>query len=292
MIDDMRAHPRFIDALHQQAREFLAHFDDDPALHRTFIDVGRLVIGALALHLDATGGVTHRRLRTLAGEGRVLSAGRATALLMQLRRLRYLEPVAESAKGAAKRYLPTLRLVEGFRERIRLHLSALALVTPDIAPLIEQLGDARVFQAFVGHFGERVLAITRLRRVDITGFNVLIAHDVGVALAFVLFEKSASEAYCRLHGSPIVSVAGLAKRFGASRTQILRLLRDTENAGFIRRGPTQAALAVEPAFHDAFQTFWAIYFIALASSASPTLRAISADSGVAPSSPQRAVAVS
>lgn len=276
MIADMRSQPRFKEALHQNARELLTRHYNDPALHRSFVDGGRQVLAVLALYLGATGGVTHRRLRDLAGEGTVLSTGRATALLMQMRWMGYLEPVVETKRGAAKRYLQTPQLVADFLFRLRIDLAALELVAPEIALMTAQLDDPQFVQAFIADFGASVLSASRMTHVPTAPISAFYLRSAGMATLFAIYEHAAGEDYRSRHGSAGVSSTELAKLFGVSRTQIVRLLRDAERAGFIRQNAKQALLEVEPAFVDPFEAFWAIYFIGLVSSTCRTFQAMEA----------------
>ena len=276
MIADMRAQPRFVEALHLNARELLTRHYNDPALHRSFIDGGRQFLGILALYLGATGGVTHRRLRDLAGEGNILSTGRATALLMQMRWMGYLQPVAESKRGVAKTYLPTSQLVSDCAFRVRIDMSALALVLPEIAPMLQQLDDRRVFDLFMADFGASALSASRETHVPTAPISAFYLRSAGMATLFAIYEYAAGESYRGVYGSAAIAATELAKQFGVSRTQIVRLLHDAERAGFVRQDTKQTSLEVQPAFVDLFETFWAIYFIGLVSSTCRTFRALSA----------------
>lgn len=274
MIADMRAQPRFVEALHQNARELLARHYSDPALHRSFIDGGQQFLGILALYMGATGGVTHRRLRDLAGEGGALSTGRATALLLHMRWMGYLLPTAESKRGASKTYLPTPQLVADCVYRFRIDMAALLLIAPEIAPLMQQLDDRRVFDLFLADIGASALNASRNPHVPTASISAFFLRSAGMATLFAIYEYSAGDEYRNIHNSPAVLATELSKSFGVSRTQIMRLLRDAGRAGFIRRDAKHMSLEVEPLFVNLFETFWAIYYIGLVSSACRTIRGL------------------
>ncbi len=54
----------------------LALYDAEPKINATFSDMGTFGLGLLALYLDASGGIMHRRLAGLSRTSTILSSAR------------------------------------------------------------------------------------------------------------------------------------------------------------------------------------------------------------------------
>src|SRR5690242_7761717 len=102
LIAAVRSHPRFGEALHHSVTKAIDHITIDPQLHGTFRDLGHVMLASLALFMDATGGLTHRRLRDLSANSGALSSGRAAALLLRLQFIGYVKGAPDHKNGSVQ----------------------------------------------------------------------------------------------------------------------------------------------------------------------------------------------
>lgn len=272
-IAEMRAQPGFHDAMWRSIRGALRLNDDDPALHDLIADSSSMFLGLVALHLDATGGLTHRRLREVAGIEGALSAGRVSALLMRMQMIGYIRAARDHAPGTPKPYRPTPRMIAAFRARYRLDLEAIEAMAPDMADLLSRYDDPESFRTFTGILGACTLRAVRAPR---PGKHVLEPVGVNRAGGQVLISllDAAAEAAGRFPaaGPAPVSISALARRFRVSRTQILRILRQAEAAGLFIRGGKEGEGVVQPLLVETFEALYAESYVGLAASAHRALR--------------------
>ncbi|MEI9887115.1 MAG: hypothetical protein WDN08_11560 [Rhizomicrobium sp.] len=257
-VDQMRAHPRFSDSIRMAARASLAGFDDSLNVDRSVNDVGRYYLGILALYLDATGGLTHRRLRALCARIGTFSSGRATAILWQLRRIGYVTPATDHVNGSMRVYLPTAEMTRSFRNHMRSGFQALVVVEPHIAPLLSRFDDPEIFRLFLEQLGDGAIDAATNEDAQTKPVAKLWARANGLLFLQSLF-MAADDGGALPSLKPFaISVAAEARRFRCSRTHIRSLLRDIERAGFIARDAADGALCFTPLGHDTIQRFYAI----------------------------------
>src|SRR3569832_1069561 len=97
--------PHLEDAMRRLSRNMLALAAGDRAIDGIVKDAGRFFAAGMAMTLHATGGLTLPRLKQFCIDSGLISPGRARALLLYLRFLRYVEPVPGIKRGGA--YVPT-----------------------------------------------------------------------------------------------------------------------------------------------------------------------------------------
>ncbi|MEO8113743.1 MAG: hypothetical protein ABI655_05150 [Phenylobacterium sp.] len=265
-IAHMRAKPRFHDAMQNALRGISGHNADHPAFRRLVADLGILVLGVIALYLDATGGLTHRRLRDLAGSGGMLSAGRASALLMRMQMIGWVAAVRDHPRGAAKLYRPTPQMIAAFQTRYRLELESIQMMAPDAAELLARYDQPEGFRAFMAEYGGAMLRGLARPRPPVNAL-MAIGNRRGGALVLAALGDAASEAagYFPAPGPVKVSVAAFARRFGVSRTHVVSILREAAAAGFYRPGGvTEGEGEVLPTLAEAASHLYAEGFISVA----------------------------
>nr|QQZ50136.1 hypothetical protein JKL49_26830 [Phenylobacterium glaciei] len=146
--------------MRSSVRGAVAYYDAAPALHRDVKDVSRFLLGVLALYLDATGGLTHRRLRELSGKSGILSAGTATAVLLRLQLIGYVTRT-DAANGHSRPYKPTPAMEAAFRGRMRIEFEALTHLTDETAEMLARFDEPAVFSMLMAMMGA-----SRCRRLD------------------------------------------------------------------------------------------------------------------------------
>jgi hypothetical protein len=260
----IKSHPRFLEAVRAASSSLLA-IQRKP--RRLTDDLGRLVISHLALYLhfsrDATdprSGLSISRMTALCVEQRVCSRGRSLAVLTALRLAGYLNPVPNQNDRRLRLLSPTEQLIVACRQ----YWEALFVGTVRVirAPFDASaaLENAEVFAAFMCVFGLYFCAGVRLVPAGskLTSF----AHrsaGLGVLWSMLL----ACEPHDPRGPSPPVpvSIAVLARRFGVSRTQVLRILDDAVAVSFLeRRGGDGLMVSVLPPLVDAMANFYVTAF--------------------------------
>jgi hypothetical protein len=221
-------HPAFAGAHRQAIEGALGFAQRNPAFQAMMLDTGGFFLCFVTLYMHATTGITHRRLRELAGGG-MLSAGRATALLWRLRHGRFVE------QGAGRSYVPTQILRDGMRRRLRIEFEALLPLEPGVRVILDRFDQDAMFDGFVRAMGSVMLEDVRRPAIipRLEAFDRIGARAAGILTIYALVGALPEQPVYPPSGVPPVSVSGLARRFGVSRRQILRLLREMEEAGFI-----------------------------------------------------------
>ena len=110
-------------------------------------DRARALLGHAVLYLDATArpddprsGLTATRLKALCVETGICSAGRAGAMLGLMRMGRYVAPASAADDRRVRRLVPTERLLEMQRVRLKYQFEALAMLLPEGRDALRMLG--------------------------------------------------------------------------------------------------------------------------------------------------------
>lgn len=262
LLPSIRANPAMDAAMRASVGGALAYFHENPVLHRNVRDVGRLILCFVALYLDATGGLTHRRLRALSGQTGVISAGTATAVLFRMRAIGYVDREEGSGTGVQRRYVPTPEMVETFRRRLRIELGSAALVVDGLNDVLARLDEPEVFRTLVAELGQEVIHAARNPRADLDPINKLSVRTAGILILWDIIRAAeqpgalfASEAEVE------ISVAALAKRYQVSRSHVLSILRDLSEAGYLERLSRDGLWLLKPELREALLTFFAIIYL-------------------------------
>lgn len=236
-VNAAKAHPQFAQTQRAATEGALAVYDAEPIMQGALRDVGRYVAGLMALHLHATGGLTLARLRAVCTEVGITGRGRAMAILMMLRMIGYVRQVERPGDARVKVYVPTPSMQAAFRARTRVDLEALAIMEPDLAPVLARFDAPDGFEAFARCAGQALLLALGERRPMKPGLNLFSARAAGVVILYYMM-LGAEPGDGFPPSRPIrASINHLAKRFAVSRTHVLRLLREAEREGFLRRAP-------------------------------------------------------
>ncbi len=179
----VRSHPGFPMALHQSVTGALALSDEGVGLHSALKDIGKFVLGIVALYLDATGGLSHRRLRTLSGGGGFASAGRATAVLLRLRSIGYVD---RDRSTGSLRYVPNVRMRDAFRDRFRLELEAFRQVAPELAPVLLRFDEPAMFSGFMAEMGTLALGAAVRPMTSLAAFQAYTQRDSALLVLYAL----------------------------------------------------------------------------------------------------------
>lgn len=256
----MRDDPRIEPAIRHSVRRSIAYYDATPVMHRNLKDVSRFVLGVIALYLDATGGLTHRRLRELSGQTGIISTGAATALLLRLRLIGYVAPAQVLPSGAIKLYRPTPAMTEAFRERLRIELEACAMVDSQVQSVLDRLDEPEVFPSMMAVMGADAINAAGRPHPDARALDKLSVRTAGLLILFQIMLDADDGGVFPPMAEVEVSIAGLARRFEVSRSHVLTVLRDAEEWGLIRK-LGEGRWRLEPRLGLVFRTFYAVIYL-------------------------------
>ena len=183
------ARPGMDDAIRRSVLGAVAYYDAAPTLHRDVKDVSRFLLGVLALYLDASGGLTHRRLRELSGKSGILSAGTATAVLLRLQMIGYVTR-ADAANGHSRPYKPTPAMEAAFRGRMRIEFEALTHLTDETSEMLARFDEPAVFSMLMAMMGDQSMMAAGSPNPDIAAFNALAVRSAGLLILFEVMAKA------------------------------------------------------------------------------------------------------
>ena len=273
-IQAMRDDPRLTAAMRHSVAGALAYYHANPVMHRNVKDVGRFVLGVVALYLDATGGLTHRRLRALSGQSGLISAGAASAVLLRLRLIGYVTPEGPQVNGQIKLYRPTATMAEAFRERMRIELESASAFNPRVAAILARLDEPEVFPTLMAVLGDDTINASRNPHPDTVGIDRISTRSAGMMLMFRVMRDADTGGAFPPTGEVSVSVSGLAREFEVSRSHVLTVLRDAERAGLMTRLEEEGRWRLEPGLGEAFRTFYAVLYLGMIKGARATQAAL------------------
>jgi len=224
-------HPRFEEAARALSRGMLALAAQDKALDGMVKDVGRHGATMMAIYLHATGGLTLPRLKALCSESGLISPGRARAILLYLRFLKYVVP-AEGG-GRAGLYVPTPELQRAWHAIEWQALSAVAIIEPDVAHIMATLKEPRAVFDIVRMLHAVVFAPSLSGSTDNAFWRVFLNRHAGTQILHALMLGAAEDDAYPPRGSMTYSLSRLARDFNVSRPHVARLLRAAEQEGLV-----------------------------------------------------------
>ncbi len=254
--------PGMDDAMRSSVRGAVAYYDAAPTLHRDVKDIGRFLLGVVALYLDATGGLTHRRLRELSGQSGILSAGTATAVLLRLQLIGYVTRI-DAGNGHSRPYKPTPAMEAAFRGRMRIEFEALTQVTDEVNAILARFDEPEVFAALMAMMGEQSMQAARSPNPDIDAFNKLAVRSAGLLILFDLMHQGDQGGAFPPVGMVQLSMAAIARHYDVSRSHVLSVLRDIQRAGWIEKRPGDGVWFLTPSLRTDVRIFYGITYLGL-----------------------------
>jgi AraC-like DNA-binding protein len=225
-------HPRFEEAARALSRGMLALAAGDKALDGIVKDIGRFAATMMAIYLHATGGLTLPRLKALCAEGRLISPGRARAILLYLRFLKFVEP-AQGGRRAGL-YVPTAGLQQAWRAIEHCALAAAQIVEPDIAQLLPSLDEPDAMHDLVRF--EFAISLAPGRRGGTTDnalWRVFLNRHAGTQILHALMQGAEPDDSYPPQGAMRYALSKLAREFNVSRPHVARMLRAAESEGLV-----------------------------------------------------------
>lgn len=229
-------------------------------------DRGRFVVGLIALdlhfHRDATGvGLTPGRLRQLCELTGTCSPTRASALLALMRLGEFVRAQPSAGDRRRRELAPTERLIGAHRERWRCQFEASAPLLPEAAQALAALDAPHFIPAMVGQLSAYYYAGFRMLE-QVPALRLFGERTGGMFVVLALMAAAEQGAMLQRRHAP-VSISALARRIGASRTHVIKLLNDAAAEGLVER-PTTNGIVLLPRLTEAAYDFFAVGFLSLA----------------------------
>lgn len=264
----LKAQPGFPVAARTLTVNMLHAYGSDRGVQGIFKDAGRYVAAMLAIYLDVSGGLTLPRLKTLCAAFGMLSPGRARALLLYLRYLRYVEP-APTPRGQPVRYVPTASFVTAWRRHMVAALEAAAVAEPALEPFMNRLcaPDALDIVTRIQSEGLRTAVESHADITHMPLYTVFVHRHAGSQVLWRLIAGSGDFPPRR---TPAVPAAELARLFAVSRIHVRRMMDDAERSGFLSRD-ADGALLFSPSGQAEVETHFAVQLSSLVRAASKTV---------------------
>jgi hypothetical protein len=258
LLASVRAHPRFGEAMQHSVTKAIAHIAADPLLHSTFRDLGHVMLASLALFMDATGGLTHRRLRDLSANSGVLSSGRAAAVLLRLQFIGYVTGAADHKNGSVRIYVPTEKMKTAYRRRLMIDLEAIAMLAPEAHAVVADF-DNEKFRAYMATMGRLLLSLGPRHHPDLTAFDSITSRNSGVLFLYMLVNDAWTRGAFPQPGVAPFNASAMARKLAVSRMHVLRLLREAETAGYVERRGADSVF-VTPRLCDHLSLWMALFY--------------------------------
>lgn len=245
----MTAEPHFAEASRRAFGRALSRQQRFPVLSRALKDSRRLIYVHFVMYLDARGGITLTRIQQLCRELGLASPGRATAILLGLRTLGYVQAAPEQPNKRERLYLPSPELEDAMRAALIDDAECLALIEPEAARAAARLGEPAFFREYMLMFGEGMAHVMKSGSNPATAFFA--ERDAGLVILYdMVLSARADDAYPP-KGPVQIAVTELAKRYGVSRSHVFRMFRDAEAEGLVTRDADGSAGTLSEGLRDA-----------------------------------------
>ncbi len=240
------ANPDFGRAVRTFSRNMLEAAASDRAFDAIAKDGGRYVATMWALALDATGGLTLPALKEISAASGLLSPGRARAVLLFLRYLRYVEVAPEQARSGPVLYRPTKTLRDAWRLMTYQRMSAARILEPALERVIERLDEPGVMETIFRHQGNGTFQ--GLAGIDHNDrfVDIFMHRHAGMQMLHTIVVSSDPDDEFPPKKPVPVTIAAIARQLNVSRTHVKRLLSAAEQAGLITGADTGAIVLEEP----------------------------------------------
>jgi hypothetical protein len=261
----LRAHPLLPNAVCAAAEGVVAIARKPPVI---FCDLGRLVIGNLALYLhysrdpsDPSSGLSAGRMIALCTEQKVCSKGRALAAMALMRNAGDLVPATCQVDQRLRLLVPTEKLISSCRQYWEAIFRGMAIVIPGRSDAVAELQCEHILAAFLQVFGGYFRAGMRMfERAD--GLGPLAQRKAAFAILLSLFVASEQDRAAGSLATVRISIAEFARRFSVSRPQVARALDEAAEAYFVERSASDdLQITVLPRLRSATQDFYVSAFL-------------------------------
>jgi AraC-like DNA-binding protein len=183
------------------------------------------------MYLHASGGLTLPRLKQVCAATGILSPGRARAVLLYLRFLRYVEPA--EPEGRVARYAPTAALWDSWRQMMIMTIEAAQLLEPGVMLMANRAGDPATLLALSRVIGQTAMGLARLGEKENPFWRVFLNRYAGMQILHRLMLAARQGELYPPDGALPFSVTDLAQEFRVSRPHVTRMFQAAEREGLV-----------------------------------------------------------
>ncbi len=228
----LQSHPGYRQAVTTLANRMLAAAAKDKALDGIAKDAGRYVATVWALYLNVTGGLTLPRLKDICATSGLLSPGRARAVLLYLRYLGYVTPLANSDRREPVRYAPTPALTDAWRHIVNENLEAARIIEPAVERVLDRLEDPATLGAYMRHIGEGFLVAAKAGLADQAFLRVFLHRHGGMQIVYWIVAAGDPDDEFPPRRPVPLSIAAIARQLRVSRVHVKRILNEAAREGY------------------------------------------------------------
>jgi len=236
----------------------------NPQISGTLKDIRRVIYGVFVLYCDARGELSLTTIRDVCIELGFISPGYAAALLVRLRVMGFITRDANVSDKRVRRYVPSPLMKKAFIDLLGNELLAFGTIEPEAVDAASALNDPVVFRFFALNGGR---GLSRIVKTGPGPLHMFAIRNVGIAILHEIALSGASDDTYPPKGPVRLAVAPLARKFGVSRSHVLRLLRDAEKQGLLRRNADELTGQFEEKLRKELLLFHASGFMAIAAGA-------------------------
>lgn len=255
----LMAHPAYVGAMRQSARAAVARHAANPLMSRNLKDSRQAVYGIFTLYVAARGELSLKTIREVCAELGFASPGFAAATLLRLRLMGYIVREAKQSDGRVRHYIPSPAMKQAYTEVFRNELLAFAAIEPDALAAAEAMSDPQILHHFILMAGRGLSKI--VRSSPPTPITPFAARASGLAILYEIALSGADGDTYPPRGTVRLAVAPLARKFEVSRSHVLRMLRDAERQGLLRRNADEMTGQFDEKLRDALCLFHAANFL-------------------------------
>jgi len=248
LIAEVAAKPGFTAATHAHIRDTLALHGSNPIASRLANDITRMILCYISLYLDAHDNLTRSAIRDLLSGLSLASPGRATAILMQLRLYKFIEPDPHQPDRRTRRYIPTQQMKKAFLELMSSGLQATALIEPETAALAQHLTDPLFFRGFTLALGDATL--TMLRNLRGSERDMFADATSGYLMLYRLM-LGGNEAVYPPRGPMPFARSALSREFKVSRSHVSRVFDTAARRGMVVYSSDRMEITLSETFRSA-----------------------------------------
>lgn len=261
----LKADPAFPAAVRRTAGMLFDLHQGNRVLNLIVNDRGRFFVSLFVLDLhfrrqDEGLGLTPGRLKDMCRDQEVCSATRMTALLALMKLGGYVEPAPHREDRRHRELIPTEKLIVHQRLRWRCHFSAAAPLLADASRALEMLDRPVFVQGLVRLISAHYCAGFRFTD-HVPTLRLFAERNGGLFVLFSLLAADRADGLDR-DTAVRVSISGLARSIGSSRAHVLKLLKDAESEGLLKRSRI-GTVNIEPPLLQELHEFFALNYLML-----------------------------
>lgn len=222
----------------------------DKRVDGIFKDMGRYGAAVWSLYLHLTGGLTLPRLKEICARSKLLSPGRARALLIYLQLIGYVKAAPKTSAGPT-RYIPNPALVTALKAQALLGLKALVVIDPNFALVIDHIDEPEVFRALMVAFGEGAINTSMAVDQNSPFLTIFTMRNAGMQLLHLMLLADVEADHKPPARKVRFSIAAAAKQLNVARSHLARILGLAEKAKLLSHEDDGSFLLSEQLRHDA-----------------------------------------